>query len=86
MTDVRIRFFASLRESVGLSELVVAVPAGTTDLETLLGGLQDQLPTAALAQLRAPSVRIAVNRTLIEGNVAVNAGDEIAFLPPVTGG
>ena len=32
------------------------------------------------------NVRIAVNQSLISGECALAAGDEVAFLPPVTGG
>jgi sulfur-carrier protein len=80
---VRVRFFASLREAVGRSEVPIT---GADDLDTVLAALSRDLDANAWQQLRAPAVRIAVNRTLVEGNVSLRDGDEVAFLPPVTGG
>ena len=37
-------------------------------------------------ELQAENVRIAVNQALTSGPLKFGAGDEIAFLPPVTGG
>lgn len=38
---------------------------------------------AALAQ---PQVMVAVNQQIVDGSNAIADGDEVAFLPPVTGG
>ena len=77
------RFFASLREVVGVESLEVA---DCPDVERMLRQLADSLDVAAYTDLTAPSVRIAVNQTLVDGNQALAPGDEVAFLPPVTGG
>jgi sulfur-carrier protein len=84
--SVRVRFFASLREAVGQAEVQIAVSTATLDLEALLARLGGVVDEQALARLRAPSVRIAVNQAFVEGNVTLRPGDEVAFLPPVTGG
>jgi molybdopterin converting factor small subunit len=57
-----------------------------TDLDALLGLLSDRLDGEAYAAITAVAVRIAVNQTLVEGNIPLALGDEVAFLPPVTGG
>jgi molybdopterin synthase sulfur carrier subunit len=42
---------------------------------------------AALGEaLTGLGVQAAVNKTLMRGDVALNPGDEIAFLPPMSGG
>jgi molybdopterin converting factor subunit 1 len=87
--EIRVRFFASLREAVGRAELAIDASAtgnDVVDLDALFRHLKCELDPATLARLRSPAVRVAVNRTLVEGNTALRAGDEVAFLPPVTGG
>ena len=38
------------------------------------------------AVVGAENVKVAVNQALISGPIVLTDGDEIAFLPPVTGG
>ena len=86
---IRVLFFASLREAVGVSHCELAVPAGTGrpfGLQALMAELQSRLAAGAYAALVAENVRIAVNQELVDGSVTLRAGDEVAFLPPVTGG
>ena len=86
---IRVLFFASLREAVGVSQCELAVPAGTGrpfGLQALMAELKSRLATGAYAALVAENVRIAVNQELVDGSVTLRAGDEVAFLPPVTGG
>lgn len=82
MKEVRVIFFASLREEVGCDEIVVQ--AGS--LNELLDELRRQLSETAIIALTAENVRIAVNQMLVNGVVDLQPGDEVAFLPPVTGG
>lgn len=83
MSDsVTVLFFASLREEVGLGELHTEA----ADTDELMAVLAAQLPAEAMSSLSRDNVRMAVNQQLIEGTVALRAGDEVAFLPPVTGG
>lgn len=82
---IRVRFFASLREQVGQDS--VEVPAdGSLSVSELIGRLTAQLGAAAGAALTAESVRVAVNQEIIRGNADIGPNDEVAFLPPVTGG
>ena len=91
---IRVLFFASLREAVGAPECeipLVAPDGRAFGLEGLLAELRRRLEAGAYAALMAENVRIAVNRELVdreaaEGSVALRSGDEVAFLPPVTGG
>lgn len=88
--DVRVRLFASLRDQLGSAGQQVSVPA-PADLSALLEALIVTLagplePAAIRALLTGSNVRIAVNQRLVEGNMPLASGDEVAFLPPVTGG
>ena len=83
---VHVLFFASLREAVATDALDVELPPAAT-LKDLCAMLARQLGTAAAAALGDDEVRVAVNQELVQGmGAALKAGDEVAFLPPVTGG
>lgn len=82
--QIQIRYFASLRESLGAGETL------TLDAPLTVGQLRDQLiargepHTSALARGRA--LRAALNQTMCAETVALTPGAEVAFFPPVTGG
>ena len=82
--QIQIRYFASLRESLGAGETL------TLDMPLTVGQLRDQLiargePHAgALARGRA--LRAALNQTMCAETAALTPGAEVAFFPPVTGG
>ena len=79
---IRLRLFASVREVVGKQEVLVDVPEGVT-----AAGLLMQL-VAQHPELRrqAPSLRLAVNHEYVEGGRRLAEGDEVALIPPVSGG
>lgn len=84
---VRAVFFASLREAVqsDVLEIELGEGAGLADLRRCLAA---RLGADQVAALDAADVRVAVNQRLVhDGEDAVLAtGDEVAFMPPVTGG
>ena len=59
----------------------VDIPADVTDSDALRRFLGERWP-----ELNAPGVLLAVNQTLVRGSVPISPGDEIAFLPPMSGG
>lgn len=79
---VTVKFFAQLRETAGVESVEVAA----TDLEQLYTVLEQLLGSDISVQLRAENVRVAVNQSIVSVNTTLRAGDEVAFLPPVTGG
>lgn len=83
--SVRVLFFASLKEITGTAELQVSLPEAVS-LAELIERLAGDLPDNATAALAAENVRVAINQTLTSGPARVAPGDEVAFLPPVTGG
>ena len=79
---VTVKLFARLRDIAGAPELSREVAAGST-----VGGLWQQL--AAEFPALAPyerSISTAVNADYARMDATVRDGDEVAFLPPVSGG
>ena len=87
---IRVLFFASLREAVGMDawQWMPGPDAPAANLQALLEALQAQLSPAGRAALMADNVRIAVNQEFTDPHQVpeLRPGDEVAFLPPVTGG
>lgn len=79
---VRVRLFATLRDVVGTDrlELDIAAPATADDAWRCL---VEQHPAL---DKRRPSLTAAVNRQYVDWHEAIADGDEIAFIPPVSGG
>lgn len=79
---LRIRLFAQLRERAGADWIDAAVADDATVDDALA-----QLSHGPLGDLLARlPVRMAVNRELVDGATRLHAGDELALLPPVSGG
>jgi molybdopterin converting factor subunit 1 len=79
---VRIRLFARLRDIVGSGELEREAAAGST-AKQVWNDLAAEYP--ALAPYGAVS-SCAVNEEYATFNATLREGDEVAFLPPVSGG
>lgn len=76
------RCFASVREIVGVGELVVDLPEGSTLIQ-LVSRLQSQFPRL---QVMAGSLLFSVNREYASTDKRLAAGDEVALIPPISGG
>jgi sulfur-carrier protein len=74
-----------LKDAFGASS--IALPDGVANAAGLRARLVELNPDLA-EMLRAKTVRIAVNQELVadEAGTPVSAGDEIALLPPLSGG
>lgn len=79
---VTVRLFARLRDLVGAGELDREVPSGAT-VRTVWDELVREYPQIAPY---ADSMSCAVNIDYARMTTAVSDGDEVAFLPPVSGG
>jgi len=82
---VQVLFFASLKEAVGREGLRVPV-SEPVSIDGFLDRLATELPLEAMIALRAENVRLAINQNIATGSHTIEPGDEVAFLPPVTGG
>ena len=80
--QVTVRYFASLREAVGLGSEPLDLPDGTTV----------QVARALLAARRPvlegllPTCAVAVNRAYVSAETLLSPGDELVFIPPLGGG
>jgi MoaE-MoaD fusion protein len=75
--EVTVRLFAVLRERAGAREVTLELPDGARvrDAIAALDGVADGLP-----------VVMAVNREYAREDAPLGAGDELALIPPVSGG
>lgn len=80
--EVTVLLFAAAREAAGRGRLEIPHRKGLTAAE-VWEALQDERP--ALAPL-AGSISVAVNHRFVPKDTVLIAGDELAFLPPVSGG
>ena len=82
MAEVRVLFFAKLRESLPVAELSWPLAEAMT-----MGDLRAELRAQGEAwQALDGTLMMAVNQTLVQPEALVQPGDEVAFFPPVTGG
>ena len=79
---VRVRFFAGIRETVGRPEMQLEVPEGATP-EDVWRELASAHPGLAG---RRGSLTAAVNRRYSGFDAVLGDGDEVVFVPPVSGG
>ena len=80
--EVRVLFFASIREAAGVKGVTVTLEAGNST-DHLKEALSAQFP-----QLREPlsTITLAVNKSYVFNATTLHNGDEVAFLPPISGG
>ena len=83
--SVDVLFFADIREKIGFSSICVEVQRSITK-EDFLTKLKVQLGVERFACLEEDNVSIALNQELQKGTFFIRSGDEIAFMPPITGG
>ncbi len=82
MNRLTIKLFATLRERAHASELTREFPEGST-LQEIWERLKAEFPELAGYH---DAIGFAVNQEYVEGGFRPRAGDEIAFIPPVSGG
>ncbi|MEW5838135.1 MAG: molybdopterin converting factor subunit 1 [Pseudomonadota bacterium] len=74
---ISVKFFASLRERLGVSELKLAADELHTVHDVWISVTDFEMPANLL---------VAINHDYVGREHAVQDGDEVAFFPPVTGG
>jgi molybdopterin converting factor subunit 1 len=80
--QVRVLFFGQLKDLVGAAEEQVELPAGAS-VADLVVRYQQRVPRWEQFQ---PVLAVAVNQEYADAAARLNPGDEVAFLPPVSGG
>jgi molybdopterin converting factor subunit 1 len=79
---VTVRLFARLRDITGAAEVAMPVAPDET-IRSVWGRLVREFPDLAGYER---SISVAVNADYARMDQAVRDGDEVAFLPPVSGG
>ena len=79
---VRVLFFGRLKDIVGLAEDQAEIAEGAS-LEDVFSRYEHKFPE--LAKLRS-SIAAAINQEYSEWRAPIAPNDEVAFLPPVSGG
>jgi sulfur-carrier protein len=80
---IELKFFGRLGDIAGDSLQFESDKIST--LEDVIAILAQQHPAVHKA-ISEPQVMVAVNQQVVDKSAPVSPGDEIAFLPPVTGG
>ncbi|KAF1779427.1 hypothetical protein JG687_00001944 [Phytophthora cactorum] len=84
---IKVLYFASAREEIGLREEKLELPEtddkGVITLASLRRLLMDKYPQATAT---IESITLARNLEYSEDDVALQDGDEVALIPPISGG
>ena len=80
--QITVRYFAIMREHLGKSVETLEIPEGTTAGEIFAIATKDAPRLAGLQR----SVMVMVNEDYAEPGQALNDGDDVALIPPVSGG
>jgi molybdopterin synthase catalytic subunit len=78
---ISVRLFAGLRERAGSTHVEVELPDGAS-----VGDLLQAMATTPVGELRPGQCVVALNREYAGVNDLVGATDEVALIPPVSGG
>lgn len=76
--DLKVRYFASLRDRMGRSEDKVSIDQA----KVTVADLWKKVSNAPLPE----TILVAVNMEYTDAAHELKGGDEVAFFPPVTGG
>jgi len=83
---LELRFFASLREGLGLSSESIAIPSEVKSIADLRRHLIQRGNPWAEVLASSKVIRCALNQEMVSDSTSLVEGAEIAFFPPVTGG
>jgi len=84
--NIQLRFFASVREKLGMSEQKVQLPEEITTVGEVRVWLAARGDVWAEVLAPGRALRMAYNQQMCEPDVLISDGAEVAFFPPVTGG
>ncbi len=84
--NIKILYFARIKEAVNYSSENIDLPIDIKTVAALKNHLSKRGENWANLFNGKQVVRAAINHILVDDLAAINAGDEVAFFPPVTGG
>ena len=80
--QVRMQFFAALRDAAKASEIALELEDGAT----VDGALQALMVLYPSVERFVPQLRLAVNDSFVDSDHPLEEGDTVALIPPVSGG
>lgn len=83
---MKIKYFAWVRERVGVAEEIVSLPPEVATVNDLLGWLQARSDGHAEALRHPEAIRVAINQEHVQHGETIAGASEIALFPPMTGG
>lgn len=83
---LELRFFASLREALGVSQESMTVPAAVKTVAELRAHLIERGNPWSEVLAEGKVLRCALNQQMVDASTPLQDGAEVAFFPPVTGG
>jgi sulfur-carrier protein len=83
---VKLRYFAWVRERVGLAEEDVDPPPGVATVADLVAWLTKRGEGYAYAFENPKVIRAAIDKSHVRADARIAGAGEIAFFPPMTGG
>ena len=83
---LELRFFASLREGLGLSGESITTPPEVKTIADLRGYLAQRGNPWSEVLSSTKVIRCALNQEMVADSTLLVEGAEVAFFPPVTGG
>ncbi|WP_244815862.1 molybdopterin converting factor subunit 1 [Caballeronia sp. Lep1P3] len=84
--QVELRFFASVREALGVANETVNVPDTVVNVGDVRAWLRMRGGAWAEALAEGRALRMACNHVMTNASQRITEGCEVAFFPPVTGG
>ena len=82
--QVQLLFFAQLKELANADSITLEISQGES-VTDLLAKLEEQYPDLSKALLDQTAM-VSINQQIAQWDSPLNDGDEIGFLPPVSGG
>jgi MoaD family protein len=79
---VRVKFYSSFREVTGTPEMYLDMPMDST-VNDLVDKLLNMFPKL---RLQSDELVVSLNKRSVPMDSILKEGDEVSFLPPVTGG
>jgi molybdopterin synthase sulfur carrier subunit len=83
---LQLRFFASLREGLGIAQEAITTPVDVKTIADLRTYLIERGNPWAEVLASNQVIRCALNKEMVKDTTALVEGAEVAFFPPVTGG
>ena len=84
--NIKILYFARIKETVNYSTEEIDFPSDVSTVIALKNYLSQRGDVWANLFNGKQAVRAAINHQLVDDMATIQAGDEVAFFPPVTGG